>query len=647
MSRLCAVLLAASTLIPLRAIAQAAEAKPASPAAPSLAPAPAAAPSGAPVDPATRDLVRREVERAKEEMRDEVRAEIQGAQSAREFMETSAAGDRPKLEFLQLNGYLRVRGDLMDNFDLRRAADPDGYFLFPRPLRDPDHRGTLTSGNMRFRLEPTLNVSEQIRVMSQIDILDNLVLGSTPVGSFARSDSVLYPFQSTSQVPPTAGLNSDRNSMVAKRAWAEVQTPVGLLSFGRMPSSWGLGVLSHAGAGIDDDLGDSVDRLQFALTPISTPVGRLVLVPMYEIVATGVTSQDFRVSSGLGQPFDRDMADDAKAIGLKIVRADSDDEVKRKLERGEGALAFGAWYMYKTQAYEFPQWLAAGAVPAGGTPVGGVTTPPSTGSTNPTANDPVTGSSVKRDAYAHTLDLWTKYQTKKFRFELELAGIYGQIGNAAQDASGNGVGPVLLRQFGGAAQAAWTLGKFTLGGEAGMASGDRNPGFGNRPGRGCYTSSTSSTLTTTCLQPQAGDVDGMQFAPGDKVQDIRNFRFNPAYHVDLILWRDILQGVTDAFYLKPTLRYEFIEGLAATLSVIYSQAIYASSTPSSTSTPLGLEVDSGLNYKSDDGFLAWLNVGMLQPLSGLGYGAAGAPIGAPQGDLSRAWAIRSGVAVKF
>src|SRR5689334_18598046 len=248
--------------------------------------APATPPSGtAALDPATRDLVRREVEKAKDEMRDEMRAEIQGAQSAREFMETTAAGERAKLDFLQLNGYLRVRGDLFDNLDLHRAADPAGYYLFPRPLRDPDHRGTMTSANMRLRLEPTLNVSEQVRVLAQVDVFDNLVLGATPQGIYTGQDGVLYPFESRSQLSPA-------NSVVAKRAWAEVQTPVGLLSFGRMPSSWGLGVLSHAGNGINDDLGDTVDRLQFALTPLKTAVGPLVLVPMYEIVSTGVTSVD-------------------------------------------------------------------------------------------------------------------------------------------------------------------------------------------------------------------------------------------------------------------------------------------------------------------------------------------------------------------
>jgi uncharacterized protein (TIGR04551 family) len=395
-----------------------------------------------------------------------------------------------------------------------------------------------------------------------------------------------------------------------------VQTPLGLLSFGRMPSSWGLGILSHAGNGLDDDLGDTVDRLQFALTPLKTAVGQLVLVPMYEIVSTGVTTIDQRFTRGVGQPFDSDPSDDAKAVGLKVARIDTDEELRRKLERGEASVSFGAWYMYKSQGYEFPQFSNATSAVA----------------------DP--GTAVRRDAYAHTLDLWTRYQTKRFRFEVELAGIVGQI-NAAVD-PGAAAGSVLLRQFGGAAQADWSLagGKFHLGGEAGFASGDRDPGFGNRPARGCTTSSTGAT---TCPVPQTGNFDGQQFgAAGDSVQDIRNFRFNPAYRVDLILWREILQGVTDAFYLKPTARYEFIEGLAATASIVYSQAMYASSTPSTTSRPLGIEFDLGLAYHSDDGFVAFVNYGLLQPLDGLGY-----PPGGSTASLSRGHAIRSGVAVKF
>ncbi len=578
------------------------------------------------VDPAVRDMIRREVDKAREEMRDEMRAEIQATQSARESLETTAGAEgKTKLDFLQVNGYLRVRGDLFDNLDLRRGPDPAGYYLFPRPLLDPNERGTLTTANMRLRVEPTLNVSEQVRVLSQIDMLDNLVLGSTPEGLFTSTSGVQFPVGTWTQVPPANGVNADRNSIEVKRAWAEVQTPVGLLSFGRMPSSWGLGILSNAGNGIDDDYGDSVDRIQFALTPLNTPIGPLVLVPMYELVATGVTSLNLGYGRGIGQPFDRDQSDDAKSIGIKVVRIDTDDEIKRKLDRGEASYSFGAWYQFKSQGYQFAQWATSTSVL-------------STGQANEAANASV-GPAVKRDASAHVLDLWARRISKRFRLEAEVTGIIGEIGNASNDPA-NPVGPILLRQFGGAARGAWSLagGKLSLGGEVGFASGDRNPGFGNQPGR------TAATVP--------GDIEGAQYrcdppsTPGrvcDPVLDIRNFRFNPAYRVDLILFREILGGVTDAWYVKPTGRYEILEGLAAELSLIYSQAMYASSTPSTVHNPLGVEIDVGLTYHSDDGFIAFLNYGMLQPLDGLRM-----PPGTINAtDLTRGHAIRSGVAVKF
>jgi uncharacterized protein (TIGR04551 family) len=653
MSRLSTALAAASLLLPALAGAQTpppespakpppaapanaapANTPPAKPATPSPslgATPPAATPPGAELDPATRDLVRREVERAKEDMRDEIRAEIQGAQSAREFLETTTpAGDRPKLDFLQLNGYLRTRGELFDNLDLRRDLDRSGYYLFPRPLIDPAHRGTLTSANMRFRVEPTLNVSEQVRVMGQLDLLDNLVLGQTPQGGLlSRSDTTTRTFDATTQVPPENGVNSDRSSLVVKRAWAEVQTPVGLLSFGRMPSSWGMGLLAHAGNGIDDDLGDSVDRLQFALMPLDTRVGKFVLVPIYEFVSTGVTSSDPSRNRGIGQPFDRDQFDDARALGLKIVHEDTAEEMKRRLDRNEASSSFGAWYMYKTQTYEFSGFANPTTLPSEGQPAN-VGTNGNSG----------LGTPVRRDAYAHVLDLWARRESRRFHVEAEFAGVLGQIGNADTTPLGQSpIGPVLLRQFGGALNGGWKLadGKLTVGGEAGFASGDTNPGLGNRPGRG-----TAACGSDPISGGRSCDVDGEQFAPGDKVLDIRNFRFNQAYRVDLVLWREILQGVTDAWYLKPTLRYELLEGLVAKAALVYSQAIYASSTPSGTARPLGIEADFGLSYHSDDGFMAWVDYGVLQPLSGLEYQNATA-----HASLSRGHALRSGLAVKF
>src|SRR5574337_750085 len=73
------------------------------------------------LDPKTKAAIERAVEKAKEDLRNEVRAEIQGAQSAAEFLGAVAEG--PKLEFFQVGGYYRVRGQLFDQLTLRAGRD--------------------------------------------------------------------------------------------------------------------------------------------------------------------------------------------------------------------------------------------------------------------------------------------------------------------------------------------------------------------------------------------------------------------------------------------------------------------------------------------------------------------------------------------
>jgi uncharacterized protein (TIGR04551 family) len=574
------------------------------------------------VDAKTRAAIQREVEKAKDDLRDEVRAEIQGAQSAAEFLGAVAEG--PKLEFLQLDGYLRVRGQMMVNLDVTGAADASGHTLFPRPLQDPNGRDTLNTANMRLRLEPTLNVSEHVRVRAQVDVLDNRALGSSTSALFDDPSSPYpVPFYGSSRVVAEGDPREDRPAISPKRAWAEVQTPVGLLSFGRMPSDWGLGVLTQAGAGIDDDFGDSVDRIQFALPPVTTPLGRLAFVPIIDFDAEGVLNGDPRAGAGVGQPFDADSADDARTYGLKIARLDTEDEVRRKLERNERSLNYGVYYNYRAQRWSYPDWSTSGY---GGTYPGDPADP------TPTYGD--TDTAVHRKAYAHMADLWLRWLGPRLRVEAELVGVYGQIGNTS-NVVGEESGEILLRQWGGSVVADYKISpnKIMLGAEIGAASGDDAPGFGNIPSRGVA---------------QYGSVEGQQWREGAD-RTMRNFRFNPAYRVDLILWRHVLGQVTDAMYVKPKMRWDILPGLALDLAVIYSRAMFAESTPSSVgdgafglldegSANLGIEGDAVLTYTSGDGFQLFGEWGVLQPLSGLeSAGASG----------SRAHFLAVGLAARF
>src|SRR5262249_43404646 len=123
---------------------------------------------------------------------------------------------------------------------------------------------TQAGANMRFRVNPELHISDNLRILSQIDMLDNLVLGSTPAGFANQPTAAGYtptpgsPFVplgslATTTAPPTTGLNSFPNSIQVKRAWGEYATPVGQLRFGRMPSQWGLGIFENSGDTYDSD----------------------------------------------------------------------------------------------------------------------------------------------------------------------------------------------------------------------------------------------------------------------------------------------------------------------------------------------------------------------------------------------------------
>ena len=580
------------------------------------------------IDAKTRAAIQREVEKAKEDLRDEVRAEIQGAQSAAEFLGAVAEG--PKLEFLQLDGYLRLRGQTMVNLDVTGATDASGHYLFPVPLQDPSGRDTLNTANMRLRLEPTLNVSEHVRVRAQVDVLDNRVLGSGTSSLFDDPSSPYpVPFYGSSRALTQDDPTEDRPAITPKRAWAEVQTPVGLLSFGRMPSHWGLGVLTNAGGGIDDDYGDSMDRIQFALPPVTTPIGRLAFVPIMDFDAEGVLNADPHAPAGVGQPFDADSADDARTYGLKIARLDTEDEIRRKLERNEHSFNYGLYYNYRSQRWVYPQWGTDGY---GGTYDPGGTDPGTYGDTS---------TAVHRSAYAHIADLWFRWIGPRLRVEAELAGVYGNVGNA--DAVG-GADDLLLRQWGGTIVLDYKMSpnKVTVGAELGAASGDDAPGFGNVP-----TRVQAVGLPGVGGPTYYGSLEGQQWRP-DTDRTIRNFRFNPAYRVDLILFRQILGQVTDAMYLKPKLRWDILPGLALDLAVIYSRAMFSESTPSASgdatnvtdagSANLGVEGDAVLTYTSGDGFQLFGEWGVLQPLGGLeSAGSSG----------SRAHFLSVGLAARF
>lgn len=595
------------------------------PAPQSGTPAPAAPESPAPATTpdtaadSTEERIRQEVDKrveaAKQEMREEIRAQLATQSLASDWQEEWTEEKR-KLELFTMDGYYRLRPNLFYQFDLGKIQDRRLY-----PSGRPTEK-TLAGADMRLRLEPTFNISEEVRVKAQVDVLDNVLLGSTPNNSFPGDPYALFDIFNDGQTAPKSGLNALRDSIMVREAYGEVSTPVGLLRFGRMTAQWGMGILRNDGNCLECDYGDVVDRVMF----VTEPFEGFYVTPMLEFNSEGAYAYP---NSTQSQPVDLTNADDVHSWVLAIARRDTPQQAKAKLDNNQGVLNYGVHFSWRTQRY-----AAAGLYTSA-----------------PTLNaDGSVGPSVfvPRDATLYIPDVWLRYEEKKFRVEFELAAYVGSINNRAQTLLG-ATEPSLNQKldvvsFGGAAVGEYRLlnGQLNLQLEVGFASGDKQPGFGAYPGRLRPALHSGSPFT------QPGDIDGPQFdctqgSGGGCINNaIRNFRFNRAYRVDSILWRELIGDVTDALYVKPTLRYSLAHGFDVFGSAIYSQSIYAESTPSFTSRLLGIETNLGARYETEDGFVARIDWSVLFPLSGLQELEAG-----NQRDLATAHAIRGTLGIRF
>ncbi|MBK7862062.1 MAG: TIGR04551 family protein [Archangiaceae bacterium] len=512
------------------------------------------------------------------------------------------------------DGYLRIRPELLYHMDLGRGARPERLRAVPRSPASSRDR-TEAGVNMRFRFEPTFNVSEEVRIRTQIDMLDNVMFGSTPDYAFSRGLATGYAWDrdefgifSQSQQPPQSGVNALTDSIRVKRLWGEVSTPVGILRFGRMGSHWGTGMLHNDGNCLDCDLGDTVDRIMF----VAEPVSGWYITPMIDFNVEGPqTTRD------TGAPVDLSNSDDAHSLVIAAARRDTESQAKAKINSGGTVVNFGVHFTYRWQKND-PQDYYGNPFVDDAIYVN----PP------PAGQQPSYPGYVQRSAHLYIPDVWFKIERKEFRIELEFASILGDVQNRAM--SGMTGGDPSLNQslgiieFGGVLQGEVRLldNALKIGVEVGFASGDVQSGFGNHPRR--KQTSTSANPNTV-----PGDIDGRQYAceTATSCSDsfIRNFRFNRAYSVDMILFRELLGGVTDALYIKPKASYRITDGFNVFAALIYSRAIYAESTPSAhlTSTGivgdanLGIEINAGARYETEDGFFGEIRYGILIPLPGL------------------------------
>jgi uncharacterized protein (TIGR04551 family) len=517
-----------------------------------------------------------------------------------------------QLRVFSLDGYFRFRGDWMKQMDLGFSDDPSvGGAPFPNPLacRSMASAGacenSMGAANMRLRLEPIVHLDERSTVHMQFDVLDNLVLGSTHAGTGGGTELPTGLF-GDSQRAPQAGVNSSGDSITVKRAWAEIDAPFGLLKFGRQPWHWGMGIFAngggadpiHGGYNLDADTGDTVDRVSFSA---AVPGTKLKAGVAADWSLTGPTASQTGEESGTDrQTWDLDDADDLDQWLFMISHMDSPTRIADMLAEGESVFNYGGFIAYRTQNYD-QRNLAFGETP-------------------------LTDEYVKRDLTSYIPNLWVHYAKGNFDIEAEGVAVLGSF--KAPELGNNDT--IDIRQFGGVARAHLKLmdDDLTIGLEAGFASGDKHDNA--VPGRTHVSGA-------------------INLGPGDT--KIQQFIFDSNYHVDLILFRELLGSVSNAMYAKPNFKYDLSSKFAVRGAGILSAAHRKQATPGNSDF-YGLELDADIGYQNG-GFYAGIAYGILLPFAAMDHpgdpndGSAGFGFGAVDQGAGTAQTIQTRLVLQF
>ncbi|MEE2643712.1 MAG: TIGR04551 family protein [Myxococcota bacterium] len=526
--------------------------------------------------------------------------------------------------FIEHHGYLRLRLDLFHNFDLDTFSrqDRQGSSSLLPPLTEQDLSGTRlypepsgslamgadsqSSANMRLRYQPTIHVSERLKIHGVLDIMDNAILGGSadgyPSALRARPD-VPFEFFSTTQRPLESGVTGDRDALRVKALWGEISFEMLRLEFGRTRQHWGLGINYNDGSCLDCDFGDSVDRIMVTTRLINNYIS--FAWDFAGEGAVGFNELETTKNQGLGQPFDLDQRDDINQytfILSNFARGDAERAAEReKLRAREWVTRWGFHNQLRDQLYSatLREGLSEGSRPS----------------------DYLL---YEATAFSYTPDLYLSFEREtqggdRYQLELELVGVFGSIEEVPLPsiAVENQVLCDDLRPLDDCAPQdrirprereiqAWGYAlrfkarhrRLRWGILHGAASGDPSAGFGVRDQSPVVTSS-------------GGDVDDR----------LSGFSFDRDYIVDLILFREIIGSVSNALYFKPWIGYRSADRGSAwgfEFAAIYSQALVAEATPGGEA-PLGLEFDGSLYYEQVKRLRLSLSYGFLFPLEGLNW----------------------------
>ena len=499
--------------------------------------------------------------------------------------------------YVEWHGYFRFRADSFWNLDLDTEGTspilpPVEALIAPdaeaggryQPLGDENAEVTnadaehLGGANTRMRLRPIFHITEKTRLHLELNILDNLLMGSTPDGfnsldpnSTVRGDVPLIAFSGGQEPPNTQ--SALRDSVSVTQAFGEVNTFFGTIRLGRMASHWGLGILANGGGAythlreprvsnrglslsghtcLDCDYGDYVDRAMFMTNLFDT---YLALAWDYNYAGPNTQSAD----DYFGQARDQSQYDDVNSIVVALfqrpLRPEEIAARNRTLkELRQPTLDWGAYFVYRRQRISSEGYNV----------------------------EEESEIYANRNARAFIPDLWFRVLSEpafrtRIRLEGEFAAIFGSIDNAQP--LGEDDKQRDIQMFAGAIEFDYTRAALATGFNAGFASGRS---FDDDPG--------------TYVSFNVND----SWSINDAEPTLTNFRFDRNYTIDAIMFREIIGTVTNAIYVNPFFRYDLFskqdDTLGARLDLITAFAHEAGSTPSGEGF-YGVETDLTIFYR--------------------------------------------------
>ena len=201
--------------------------------------------------------------------------------------------------------------------------------------------------------------------------------------------------------------------------------------------------------------------------------------------------------------------------------------------------------------------------------------------------------------------IWRRSALSTLRLEVEISAMIGDIENTQNAAEYMDSSKSILG-FGGALELEYQSDRLKTGVDIGFATGDDGDYLGVSQGQNV------SVPDELYLDDSSEKVRNNE--------TISSFWFHRDYHVDLLLFRQVIGTVTNALYVRPWVAYTLLQTesfeLGARFDALYAAAMNPEGTPGK-GEHWGVELDASLWLDMPHGFGLAIHTGLLLPLDAL------------------------------